>query len=155
EIHARIAYAAIYIFSEVLTQAEKMDTLKSWLCLLYLLSLRNEALVSAFTGCYHGSVRLSSGSSYYGRVEVCVGGEWGTVCRSGWDSNDAAVVCRQLGYSTSGASTYSPSSGDGAIYMNNVNCRGTELSVFQCDYQSLIGDYYPCGHSYDAGVYCS
>ena len=39
--------------------------------------------------------------------------------------------------------------------MNNVNCRGTELSVFQCDYQSLIGDYYPCGHSYDAGVYCS
>ena len=51
--------------------------------------------------------------------------------------------------------TYSPSSGDGAIYMNNVNCRGTELSVFQCDYQSLIGDYYPCSHSYDAGVYCS
>ncbi|KAL5510624.1 hypothetical protein EMCRGX_G006193 [Ephydatia muelleri] len=103
----------------------------------------------------HGSVRLSSGSSYYGRVEVCIGGEWGTVCKSGWDNNDAAVVCRQLGYSTSGASTYYLSSGDGAIYMNNVNCRGTELSLFQCDYQSLIGDYYPCSHSYDAGVYCS
>ena len=44
EIHARIAYAAIYVFSEVLTQVKKMDTLKSWLCLLYLLTLRNEAL---------------------------------------------------------------------------------------------------------------
>ena len=39
--------------------------------------------------------------------------------------------------------------------MNNVNCRGTELSLFQCDYQSLIGDYSPCSHGYDAGVQCS
>ena len=40
--------------------------------------------------------------------------------------------------------------------MNNVNCRGTELSLFQCDYQSLIGDYSPCNHYYnDATVQCS
>ena len=40
--------------------------------------------------------------------------------------------------------------------MNNVNCRGTELSLFQCDYQSLIGDYSPCYHgNSDAGVQCS
>ena len=39
--------------------------------------------------------------------------------------------------------------------MNNVNCRGTELSLFQCDYQSLIGDYFACGHYDDAGVNCS
>ena len=60
----------------------------------------------AFTGCYQGSVQLIGGSSYYGIVQVCIGGEWATVCNSGWDNNDAAVVCRQLGYLPSGASKY-------------------------------------------------
>ena len=33
-----------------------------------------------------------------GRVEVCLGGVWGTVTRNGFDQRDAAVVCRSLGY---------------------------------------------------------
>ena len=54
------------------------------------------------SSCTNGAVRLMNGStSDEGRVEVCVNGEWGTVCDSGWDRREAEVVCRQLGYNPS------------------------------------------------------
>ena len=53
--------------------------------------------------CQDGDVRLVDGqSAYEGRVEVCIGQRWGTVCNTGWSTEDSEVVCQQLGYPPTG-----------------------------------------------------
>ena len=54
-------------------------------------------------GCTTGVVRLVGGTyTNLGKIEICVNDTWGTVCDNGFDNNDARVICRQLGYSSSG-----------------------------------------------------
>ena len=58
--------------------------------------------------CVDGDVRLVGGTlSNEGRVEICINRVWGTVCHGTsywnyWDTTDARVICRQLGYQEHG-----------------------------------------------------
>ena len=57
--------------------------------------------------CSSGQLRLVGGSSENeGRVEICYDNQWGTICDNGWSSEDAKVVCRQLGFQTTGEYSY-------------------------------------------------
>ena len=49
--------------------------------------------------CKEGSVRLVNGSiEQEGRVEVCIGGVWGSICSTAWNRVNGYVVCSQLGH---------------------------------------------------------
>ena len=59
------------------------------------------------TDCVNDDIKLVGGSTQNeGRVEICQNGQWGTVCDSIWNSNDAIVVCRQLGLPTQSKYNY-------------------------------------------------
>ena len=59
-------------------------------------SLHNFFHIAA--NCTHGQSRLQNGmNSTSGRVEVCVDGEWHTVCDKQFDSMAAGVFCTSLG----------------------------------------------------------
>ena len=47
----------------------------------------------------NGGIQLVGGSyPWEGRVEIYMSGTWGTVTDSDWNSDDAQVVCRKMGY---------------------------------------------------------
>ncbi|XP_077981071.1 scavenger receptor cysteine-rich domain-containing protein DMBT1-like [Glandiceps talaboti] len=100
-------------------------------------------------------VRLANGESPdRGRVEVLVHGEWGTVCDDTFDDNAALVVCRQLGYSNGRADFHSKyGEGSGRIWLDDVSCTGSELSVLSCEHSEYGVNN--CAHYEDVGVTCT
>ncbi|KAI8487041.1 hypothetical protein Bbelb_353010, partial [Branchiostoma belcheri] len=107
-------------------------------------------------------VRLMGGRfPWEGRVEVFYNGEWGTVCgRSYWSSQDANVVCRELGYGRSFISnTNSFGQGSGPVWIGRYNsrpdCTGNEMSIFNCLRGPPGNVYWGCTHYYDVGIRCN
>ena len=103
------------------------------------------------------NVRLVGGNSYNeGRVEVNYDGEWGTVCDDGWDNTDAGVVCRQLGFGSSGTAIGSGhfGQGSGSIWLDSVTCTGNESTLANCGHLG-VGITRSCYHYEIAGVRCS
>ncbi|KAM7134319.1 LOW QUALITY PROTEIN: scavenger receptor cysteine-rich domain-containing protein DMBT1-like [Macrochelys suwanniensis] len=101
-------------------------------------------------------LRLVNSRSYCaGRVEVLHNQQWGTVCDSGWDLQDAGVLCRQLGCGTALSAPGGARFGQGSdtIWLDNVNCTGTEVALSDCRARSW-GDN-NCTHGEDAGAVCS
>ena len=99
-------------------------------------------------------VRLVNGDTELeGRVEVIYNGEWGTVCDDGWDLNDAQVVCRQLGFGPAIATRDNAYYGEGRgqVWLDNLNCVGTELTVEDCSHSGWGSN---CNHGEDAGAEC-
>ena len=105
-------------------------------------------------GASEGDVRLVDGTTAQeGRVEIYHNTEWGTVCDDRFASDDAAVVCRQLGY-TGGAAHHQAAFGEGTgtIWMDDVDCTGSESRLADCS--SLGWGVHNCRHSEDVGVSC-
>lgn len=88
-------------------------------------------------------------------MEVLSNGVWGRVTdgwSNQWHKQEAAVVCRQLGFAgVITALNYLPS-GSVPIVMSRVQCVGTEKSLQQCRYNDFVNNYLDSNQ--DVGVVC-
>jgi hypothetical protein len=102
----------------------------------------------------NGVVRLVGCTSVACRLEVQYQQQWGTVCDYLFSDTDAAVACRSLGLPTAGAvAQRSFGGGSGPIWMDRVECIGSELDIAQCPKRNSPPSFY-CGHYADVGVCC-
>ncbi|XP_046563218.1 scavenger receptor cysteine-rich type 1 protein M130-like [Haliotis rubra] len=88
-----------------------------------------------------------------GRLEVYYNDSWGTVCDDCFGADEAKVVCRQLGrYGLTPRAIQSFGFGGGKIWLDNVNCNGTESSLASCSHRSW--GLHDCSHTEDVGIIC-
>ena len=114
-----------------------------------------------FTGLQQGSLRLYGSSTYSfflyaGRVEIYISGEWGTVYDNGWGNNEANVACKQMGFAGASDSNWAYSSSGSSsqtIWLDDVECTGSETRLINCVHHGLGVEN--CAHSEDIGVQCT
>ena len=78
------------------------------------------------------------------------------MCDDGWDDTDAGVVCKQLGFESSGIAIGSAGFGQGSgpIWLSGVACAGTESALASCGHLGINFNI-NCSHHEDAGVRCT
>ncbi len=89
-------------------------------------------------------------------MELCLDGEWGTICDNFWSDNDATVVCVQLKYGPTDARSLKGAAfgpGVGNIVLDRVFCDGSETKITDCIH--FPADPENCLHGQDVGVVCS
>ncbi|XP_073725828.1 scavenger receptor cysteine-rich type 1 protein M130-like [Misgurnus anguillicaudatus] len=104
----------------------------------------------------HLPLRLSGGKGLCsGRLEVYHNSVWGSVCDDLWDIRDAQVVCMQLGcgaaLSADGNEVFG--AGEGVVWMNRVECRGTEIHLWDCPH--VLKNHTDCSHTEKVRVICA
>ena len=122
---------------------------------LPLLSLHVVDICMDLTVCLQGAIRLQGGTDSSGRVEICNNNVWGTVCNDGWGTSETEVACRQLGRPFENAITLNGADvpdGTGQIWLDDVECIGTEISLFNCTAMPI--GVHNCRHFEDIGVNC-
>ena len=115
---------------------------------------------TSYANCSNGEVRLMGGANAtLGVVQVCMNNAWGSVCRNGFGFNDATVVCRQLGFPTTGAlaliDTSMFGSTTGPVFLDQVACAEEDNVLAQCPISGIrVFGQTECDLTELAGVQC-
>lgn len=80
-------------------------------------------------------------------------GEWGTVCDDYWKTENARVVCYELGFTSVKKTLQSFGPGYGRIWLDRVDCNGNETALVNCPHRGWAAT--SCKHQEDVGVICS
>lgn len=88
-----------------------------------------------------------------GLVQVYHNKARGWICNQLWDDTDANVVCKGLGYENATLLYSNPVDKGGMIWMNHVQCDGSERSLVSCTHNGWKD--HSCAKGQLAGVVCS
>ena len=116
-------------------------------------------------------LRLVDGTGdHEGRLEILHNGQWGTVCDDYWTDVEAGVVCRILEWKLGAVDnrgrtrdeggrslppSFGPTPAGATMWLDNVNCEGSETSLLACPRQgNLAVGVHNCSPREAVGVQC-